>query len=73
MKKLNNTSQTHSNVLNAKNLAIMEVYAMDTLYVVNVEREREPNHTTIDCNLNNRCANCGEDHPSYTRSCPVWK
>ena len=32
-------------------------------------REREPNHTTIDCNLNNRCANCGENHPS----CPVWK
>ena len=35
--------------------------------------EREPNRTTIDCKLNNRCANCSEDHPSYTRSCPVWK
>ena len=35
--------------------------------------EGEPNHTTINCNLNNRCANCDEDHPSYTRSCPAWK
>ena len=35
--------------------------------------EREPNHTTINCNLNNRCANCDEDHPSYSRSCPAWK
>ena len=41
MKKLNNTSKIHSDVLNAKNLAIMEVYAMDTLYVVNVERENQ--------------------------------
>ena len=30
-------------------------------------------HPTIDYNLNNRCANCNEDHPSYTRSCPAWK
>ena len=50
----------------------MEVYAMDILYVVNVER-REPNHTTTDCKLNNRCANCSEDHPFYTRTCPIWK
>ena len=70
MEKLNNISQIHSNLLNAKNLAIMEVYAMDILYAVNVERES--NHTTINCNLNNRCANC-EDHLSYTRSCPAWK
>ena len=43
MKKLNNTSQIHSDVLKTKNLAIiMEVYAMDNgLYVVNVERENQ--------------------------------
>ena len=35
-------------------------------------RKREQNHTTIDCKFN-ICANCGEDHPSYTRTCPVWK
>ena len=34
--------------------------------------EREPNHTTINCNVN-RYANCSENHPSYTRSCPAWK
>ena len=33
MKKFNNTSQTLSNVLNAKNLALVEVHAMDTLYM----------------------------------------
>ena len=49
----------------------MEVYAMDTLNVVNVERE--PNHITINYKLNNRCANCDEDHPSDTRIFPVWK
>ena len=52
MKKLNNTFQTHSDVLNAQNLAIMEVYAMDTLYVVNVERERtKPYHHQLMCQL----------------------
>ena len=38
MKKLSSISQTHSDVLNAKNSAIMGVYAMDTLYV---ERENQ--------------------------------
>ena len=42
MKKKNNTFQNYSNVLNAKNFATMEMYAMDTHYMVNVERE---NHT----------------------------
>ena len=65
MKKLKHISLIHSDAINAKNLAIMGVYAMDILYVVNVESEN--------INLNNRCANCGEDHPSYTRSCPAWK
>ena len=34
-------------------------------------KERE--NQTTDCKLNNRYANCGEDHSSYTRSCSVWK
>ena len=72
MKKLNKTSQTHSDVLNVKSLATMEMNAMDTLFVVNVEKTK-PNHNTIDCNLNNRCVNCSEDHPSYKRSCLGWK
>ena len=41
MKKLNNISQIHSDVLNTKNLTLMGVYAMDILYVVNVERENQ--------------------------------
>ena len=44
MKKLNIVFQTHSDSLNAKNLATMEMYAMDTLYVVNEERENKPFH-----------------------------
>ena len=40
MKELTNAFQTYSNALNAKILATMEVYAMGTLFVVNVERER---------------------------------
>ena len=49
----------------------MELYAMDTLYVLNAERENQiipsltANSTT--------CANCSENHPSYTRTCSVWK
>ena len=38
MKQLNNLSQIHSDVLNAKNLPIIGVYAMD---MVNVERENQ--------------------------------
>ena len=41
MKKLKHISQIHSDVLNAKNLAIMGMYAMDILYVVNVESENQ--------------------------------
>ena len=41
MKKLKNISQIHSDVLNAKNLAIMGVFAMDILYVVNVESKNQ--------------------------------
>ena len=46
---MKNISQIHSNVLNAKNLAIMGVYTMDILYVVNVESENQtiPPSTTI--------------------------
>ena len=36
-------------------------------------RERESNHTTTDCKLNNKCANAGEDHLSYSRTYPVWE
>ena len=39
MKKLKHISLIHSDAINPKNLAIMGVYAMDILYVVNVESE----------------------------------
>ncbi len=38
---MKNISQIHSDVLNVKNLVIMGVYAMDILYVVNVESENQ--------------------------------
>ena len=41
MKKLKHTSLIHSDAINAKNLAIMGVYATDILYVVNVESKNQ--------------------------------
>ena len=41
MKKLKHISLIHSDVINAKNLAIIGVYAMDILYAVNVESENQ--------------------------------
>ena len=41
MKGLKHISLIHSDAINAKNLAIMGVYAMDILYVVNVECENQ--------------------------------
>ena len=44
---------------------------MDTLYVLNAERE---NQITPSLTANSTtCANCSENHPSYTRTCSVWK
>ena len=69
MKKLKHISLIHSNVLNAKNLAIMGVYAMDILYVVNVESENQtiPPSTAISTT----------DVPTAVKtihpSCPSWK
>ena len=48
----------------------MEVYATDTLYMVNAEKE---NQTTPILTANSTTANCDEDHPSYTRTCPTWE
>ena len=39
MKKLKHMSLIHSDAINAKNLAIIGMYATDILYVVNVESE----------------------------------
>ena len=41
MTKLKHISLIHSDAINAKNLAIMRVYAMDILYVVNVESKNQ--------------------------------
>ena len=41
MKRLKHISLIHSDAINAKNLAIMGVYATDILYVANVESENQ--------------------------------
>ena len=72
MKKLSSISQTHCDVLNAKNSAIMAVYAMDTLYVVNVERENQtiPPSTAISTTDVPTAVKTIHSIPDHA---PVWK
>ena len=35
--------------------------------------QQNPDHHINDCDLLNKCANCGGDHPVYSRSCESWR
>ena len=35
--------------------------------------QQNPDHHINDCDFSNKCANCGGDHPVYSRSCESWR
>lgn len=35
--------------------------------------EKDPDHTTDQCQKICKCANCGENHPVYARVCEKWE
>ena len=71
LRELISMSQRPRGALNAKNMDTVGKHVEDDTCLKCSENDLD--HLEEDCLKEIRCTNCQQDHPTYTRSCDVYK